>query len=185
MVRTRTRLSQIPVTRETAVVGTVSRSDTWETQGIVRNERWVKDGYQHRHVLESLCKVLSAVAPHTPQKAMPCRSHGSFLDHAPPSTNRFTCCSLGLSISIGWSQFGSCATSTSSIAPPWPNGSSSSLSGLGGQRGFFDCASVLCCSSPLQHSSAPAVSPALSICRHVGPTWWSKAWLNIARCGGC
>ena len=128
MVRTRTRLSQIPVTRETAVVGTVSRSDTWETQGIVRNERWVKDGCQCRHVLESLCKVLSAVAPHTPQKAMPCRSHGSFLDHAPPSTNRFTCCSLGLSISIGWSQFGSCATSTSSIAPPWPNGSSSSLS---------------------------------------------------------
>ena len=94
MVRTRTRLSQIPVTRETAAVGTVSRSDTWETQGTARNERWVKDGCQHRHVLESLCKVLSAVAPHTPQKAMPCRSHGSFLDHAPPSTNRFTCCSL-------------------------------------------------------------------------------------------
>ena len=41
------------------------------------------------------------------------------------------------------------------------------------------------CSSPLQHSSVPAVPQALSISRHVGPTQWSEAWLNIARYGGC
>ena len=148
----------------------------------MRNERWVKDGCQCRHVLESQCKVLSAVAPHTPDKTMPCRSHVSFLDHAPTSTNRFTCCSLGLSIfrSAG-PRLDRAPLQSRPLRLPGRTGRLHRCRlRLGGQRGL-----LLCCSSPLQHSSAPAVSPALSICRSVGPTWWSKAWLNIARCGGC
>ena len=173
MVRTRTRLSQIPVTRETAAVGTVSRSDTWETQGTARNERWVKDGCQCRHVLESLCKVLSAVEAQTcpmlrTHQTRRCLARALFrfwITPRPAPIGSRVARSASLIRSAGPSFY---------RAPFQPRPLR-----LGGQRGFLHCSSLL------QHSSAPAVSQALSICRHVGPTWWSKAWLNIAICGGC
>ena len=176
MVRTRARLSQIPVTKKTAVVGRVSRSDTWETMGIVRNERWVKDGGQCRHGLESLCRVLSPVEAHTFSML---RTHLTEDDASQDPPLRFwikSCPAKHQSVHVLLVR----PLYFDRLVPAWTVHNFNLIHCASVAERVVFIAPLLC-----NNSSAPAVSQTLSICRHVGPTWWSKTWFNIASCGGC
>ena len=173
------RVSAAVVTQDGTVTVVPTRArvfqsyGTWETQSIERNVRWVRNGCKCRKVLESLCNFLSAVEAQTFTM-----SHVWWY-----SARRDLPAPIGSRVARSASPFGH-------LVPTWIAlhfilVHCASLA----ERVFFvavHCASgLLLCWFPLLHSSLPALSPALSICRRVWPTWRSTEWLHIAICGGC